>query len=146
MAIPKTSVVIIAAVVLVILSCLSTYAFLALQTNAGGAGFGEQTSRRFDVFEGYNQCEKAVRNAVHGKVISIEGDDRAAQYNRSTNLNMLFFAVDFSEDGGMFGYSGGQLKRLYARCEVSAESNRIEAVKIRPADEKEYTEIIRRPE
>ncbi len=146
MSMPKTSIIIIMAIVLVVLSCLSTYAFLTMQSNDSGSGFGDQTSRRFDVFESYNQCEKAVRNAVHGKVISIEGDDRAAQYHRATNLNMLFFAVNFSEEGGMFGYSGGQLKRLYARCEVSAKTNRIEAVKLRPADEKEYTEIIRRPE
>ncbi|MGH1373488.1 MAG: hypothetical protein ACRBBW_15720 [Cellvibrionaceae bacterium] len=146
MSMPKTSILIIAAIVLVVLSSLSTYAFLTLQSSGTSQGFGDQSSRRFDVFESYNQCEKAVRNSVSGKVISVEGDDRAAQYHRSTNLNMLFFAVDYSESRGMLGYSGGQVKRLYARCEVSAETNRIEAVKLRPADEKEYTEIIRRPE
>ncbi len=145
MLIPRASILIVAAIVLVVLSCVSTYAFLALSSSNSGGDFGDRQSRRFDVFESYNQCEKAVRDSVNGKVIAIEGDDRAAQYHSATNLNRLFFAVDFSEDQGMFGYSGGKLKRLYARCEVSAETNRIEAVKLRPANEKEYTEIIRRP-
>lgn len=142
---PRTTILVVAAILLVLLSSLSTYAVLTFMPKGEG-GFGENTSRRFDIYEGYNQCEKAVRNAVTGKVISIEGDDRAAQYNRTSNLNMLFFAVDYSQEGGMFGYSGGVLKRTYARCEVSAETNRIEAVRLRPADEKEYTEVIRRPE
>jgi hypothetical protein len=146
MLLPRTRILVIIAILLVLLSCVSTYAFLVLRSSSSGGDFGDQRSRRFDVFDGYNQCKKMVRESVNGKVISIESDDRAAQYNRAGNLNMLFFAVDYSEKQGMFGYSGGQLKRLYARCEVSAGSNRIEAIKLRPADEKEYTEIIRRPE
>ena len=141
---PRTAILVVAAILLVFLSSLSTYAVLTFMPRGEG-GIGESNSRRFDVFEGYKRCDAAVRNAVAGKVISIEGDDRAAHYNRTSNLNMLFFAVDYSQEGGMFGYSGGKLKRTYARCEVSAETNRIEAVRLRPADEKEYTEVIRRP-
>ncbi len=146
MSMSKTSIIIIAAIILVVFSCLSTYAFLTLWPKSSGAGFGSESSRRYDVFESYNQCEAAVRNSIRGKIVSLEGDDRAAQYHLPTNMNMLFFSVDYSEKAGMFGYRGGELKRIYARCEVSAKSNRIEAVKLRPADEKQYTEIIRRPQ
>lgn len=136
---------VIAAVVLVVISSGAT--FFILQTGVSGSRdtYGTAVPRRFDVFEGYNRCLTTVEDNVPGRVVSIEGDDRAAKYDRSTNMNLLFFSVDYSNGSGSSGYRGGQLLKIYALCEVSAKTNRIESVKMRPANEKEFTEVVRRP-
>ncbi|NIB44937.1 hypothetical protein HBA55_35490 [Pseudomaricurvus alkylphenolicus] len=134
-------ILVLAAVVLMVVSSAATLVVFEFSGHQSGDSYGAAVPRRFDVFEGYNQCQIAVEEAIPGRVLSVEGDDRAAKYQRITNMNVLFFTVDYSESGSGFA---GEMQRIYALCEVSAETNRIMAVKLRPSDEKEFTEVRRR--
>lgn len=139
----RSVLLVLMALLIVVLASASTYGIVLMTSAKSSTGYGVVKSRRFDVFEGYRECELAVRRAISGNVIGLESDDRAAKYSERGNLNTLFFTIDYSEQSGVVGYRGGDLKRVYAGCEVSAETNRIETVKLRPAGEEDYTEVIR---
>ena len=143
----KTWVVIVIAIV-VVLALVGGSVFLYLQYGAVDAENGQDLSqkpRRFDVFDGFSLCEQAIRRSLQGHVVSLDSDDRAAKYDPRSNMNQLFFAAAYRPKSGLFGSASQQEKQIYVRCDVSAENNEVEAVRIRPAEEEDFTEVHRLP-
>lgn len=101
-------------------------------------------SRRYDVFEGYSLCEDTIKSSVGGKVLSLNADDRAAKYERNSNTNMLYFVVHYQKKVGLFGGTVAPEEKVFVRCDVSARTNEVEAIRVRPAEEEHYTEVHRK--
>ena len=143
---PKVWIIIAGALLLIVASSAATLVFFNLSGGESAEPYTEAVHRRFDIFEGYGRCLEQVKRAVPGEVLSVQGDDRSAQYDRSNNINMMFFEAEYRASRGVFGGFEEAITTVYARCDVSAETNRIESIKLRPSNEKEYVEVVRRPE
>ena len=119
---------------------LAVYFFNQLDT----APKDSKMSRRHDVFAGFSLCEEAIRDSVGGRVMSLETDDRAAQYDRSNNMNMLYFVVEYQKSLGFLSSGFGKKVEMFVRCDVSAFDNEVQAIRLRPAEEATFTEIFQR--
>lgn len=142
----KSGIVILAAVSVLLLSGVSAWMLLAFDVLDSQGGEASGKPRRFDVFDGYGLCETAIKKSLDGKVLFVESDDRAARYDYRSNMNQIFFLSSYLPETGLFGSLSDTEKEVFIRCDVSAETNVVEAVRIRPGDEEAFTEVHRRPQ
>ncbi len=126
---------------LIVLSSATTVVVMNSSSDGRLArGEGELPMRRYDLFESYDECESAVKQAVVGHVVSMVSDDRAARYDESSNVNKLFFLADVAAEDSTGVHLEQGVRQIFARCDVSAETNRIEGVYLRAENDPEYIE------
>ncbi len=137
----RKAVLLAAGFLLVVLSSASTVVVMKSMNDGGTRrAVGELPSRRFDLFERYDECEKAVRRAVSDHVVSLISDDRAARYDERSNINKLFFLADVAGEDSAGVHLERGVRQIFARCDVSAETGRIEAIYLREESDPEYIE------
>ncbi len=141
----KTWVAVVAGIALVALTSVVTFFVI------GFTGFDSEeyhdvsVSRRYNIFDGYSLCEAALKKTISGQVKNVVSDDRAAKYDRISNTNQMFFEASYLPEVGLFGAVSKIEKRLYARCDVSAETNVVEAISLREVDEEIFSEVHKQP-
>lgn len=101
------------------------------------------SSRRFDLYEGFSLCEDAIRVSIGGKVVTLDTDDRAAKYDPGSNTNRLFFVAVYQKKTGLIGTSFDPEEKVFIRCDVSAKTNRVEAIRLRTGEDENYTDVRR---
>ncbi|MAZ88045.1 MAG: hypothetical protein CL693_10390 [Cellvibrionaceae bacterium] len=135
------TVLLAAACLLIILSSAATVVVMnSLSDGRSVRAEGELPLRRYDLFESYDECEADVKKAVVGHVVSLVSDDRAARYDESSNTNKLFFLADVAAEDSTGVHLEQGISQIFARCDVSAETNRIEGVYLRRESDPEYVE------
>ena len=137
-------VIVIAALVVVAIASVSTVLFIRFDGQSDSVDEISKRPRRFNLFDGFSLCEQAIRDSVGGKVIELESDDRAARYEFRDNINQLFFTMVYRPVTGVFGGKMGEETKVFVRCDVSAETNDVEAIRVRPGEEEDFTEVHRR--
>ena len=137
--------IVVAIIILLALASGTAYFFLDFKGDSESVDAISKRPRRFNVFDGFSLCEQAIRDSVSGKLISLESDDRAAKYDYRDNMNLLFFNAVYRPGVGLWGGGHGAETGAFIRCDVSAETNQVEAVRIRPGEEEDFTEVHRKP-
>lgn len=138
---------IVAIIVLVLLAMLATAAVLFYSAEGEIPLFGERRDkpvkapRRFNTFSAFTDCETAIKKNLGGKVLSVESDDRAAKYDYRENLNLLFFKAVYRPEKSFFGGIDYREKEVFVRCDASAETNEIVALRVRPSEGESYSEL-----
>ena len=87
---------------------------------------------KYDLFDGHNFCEEAIRDRVKGKIITLTSDDRAAKVNTYTNTNILAFTASIVPDDEEFLSEQLSTREFSIKCATSIDTNNVVRLNIVP--------------
>jgi hypothetical protein len=85
----------------------------------------ESTAHLYGLFAGHGVCEQAIKDAVQGKLITLESEDRAAKYNAYDDSNVLTFNAEIKPDKQRFLSEQRSTYKIMYRCHTSSVDNRL---------------------
>lgn len=93
--------------------------------NALSGSSTDQPYKHYGIFDGHDNCKKAIADGANGEVIALESDDRSALYQGYNDTNVITFSAEVRPYSQPFLSEQRSTYHVSVRCSTSAKTNKV---------------------